>query len=312
MSLEISELPSGLRVVTDSMPHLETASLGVWIGAGSRHEMAHEHGLSHLLEHMAFKGTHRRSAQAIAEEIEAAGGDLNAATGVEQTAYYAHLLASDCGLALDILADILTNSVFAEEELEREKGVILQEIGSVEDTPDDLVFDLFNAAAFPDQPIGRAILGTPDGVAAFDRPSIGAYLANHYRGDAMVVGAAGAIEHARIVDQTAARFERVDAQKTTANAVEARYVGGEARLKRRLGQAHIVVGWEGLPYDHARPLRAAGLLQCRRWRHVLAPVPGGAGGNAASLMPSTPSTGPFPIPASWGSTRPRGRATSPI
>ncbi len=250
MSLEISELPSGLRVVTHRMPHLETASLGVWIGAGSRHETAREHGLSHLLEHMAFKGTHRRSAQAIAEEIEAAGGDLNAATGVEQTAYYAHLLAEDAGLALDILADILTDSTFPREELEREKSVILQEIGAVEDTPDDLVFDLFNAAAFPDQPIGRAILGTPEGVSSFDRGAIGDYLATHYRGASMVVAAAGAVEHARIVDETLARFPSF-ANRAAAPAVPAHYVGGDARLKRRLGQAHIVVGWQGLPYDAA-------------------------------------------------------------
>src|SRR6202161_1633095 len=129
MSVEITTLPSGLRVVTDAMPHLKTASLGVFVGAGSRHELTHEHGLSHLLEHMAFKGTRRRSARDIAEEIETAGGDLNAATSVEQTAYYAHVLAGDTGLALDILADILTESTFDSQELEREKGVILQEIG---------------------------------------------------------------------------------------------------------------------------------------------------------------------------------------
>ena len=251
MSLEITKLPSGLRVVTDSMAHLETASLGVWVGAGSRHERADEQGLSHLLEHMAFKGTRRRSARDIAEEIEAAGGDLNAATGVEQTAYYAHVLAADTGLALDILADILTESTFDKQELEREKGVILQEIGSVEDTPDDLVFDLFNAAAFPDQPIGRPILGTPEGVSAFDRESIGAYLAHHYRGGGMVVGAAGAVEHARILDEATTRFAGIAGDAPAALAVAARYVGGDRRLRRKLEQAHLVVGWEGLAYDHA-------------------------------------------------------------
>jgi len=251
MSLEVSELPSGLRVVTDHMPHLETASIGVWIGAGSRHETAHQQGLSHLLEHMAFKGTRRRSAQAIAEEIESAGGDLNAATGVEQTAYYAHLLAEDAGLAVDILADILTNSTFDPQELDRERGVILQEIGSVEDTPDDLVFDLFNATAFPEQPIGRAILGTPESVNGFDRDSIGAYLAAHYRGQTMVVGAAGAVDHARIVDDVAAHFDGLGGKTAEApRPASAIYVGGETRVKRRLGQAHIVVGWEGLAYDH--------------------------------------------------------------
>ena len=232
------------------MAHLETASLGVWVGAGSRHETSNQQGLSHLLEHMAFKGTRRRSARAIAEEIEAAGGDLNAATGVEQTAYYAHVLAEDTGLALDILADILTDSTFDRDELEREKGVILQEIGAVEDTPDDLVFDLFNSSAFGDQPIGRPILGTPESVAAFDRDSIGRYLAHHYNGGGMVVGAAGAVDHARIVDEASARFAGLDPRVDAPIVVNARYVGGERKLKRRLEQAHIVAGWEGLAYEH--------------------------------------------------------------
>jgi predicted Zn-dependent peptidase len=252
MSVEVTALPSGLRVVTDRMETLETASLGVWVAAGSRHEMSDEHGLSHLLEHMAFKGTRRRSARAIAEEIETAGGDLNAATSTEQTAYYAHVLAADAPLALDILADILTESTFDPQELEREKDVILQEIGAVEDTPDDLVFDLFNAAAFPDQAIGWPILGTPERVRSFDRKRIATYLAGHYRAGAMVVGAAGAVNHAQIVDSVAKAFKGLSVAPATATA-PARYVGGEQRLKRRLEQAHIVIGFEGLAYadpDH--------------------------------------------------------------
>ena len=182
--------------------------------------------------------------------MDDAGGDLNAATGIEQTAYYAHVLADDTDLAIDILADILTESTFDTAELEREKGVILQEIGAVEDTPDDLVFDLFNATAFPDQPIGRAILGTPEGVAAFDRDSIGTYLSNHYQSGGMVVGASGAVEHARIVDEAAARFAAIGTRQTMPIKANARYVGGEKKLKRKLEQAHIVVGWEGLAYEH--------------------------------------------------------------
>jgi predicted Zn-dependent peptidase len=249
MSVEITTLPSGLRIVTDRMDQLETASIGVWIAAGSRHEHANEQGLSHLLEHMAFKGTRRRSARDIAEEIETAGGDLNAATSVEQTAYYAHVLAADSGLALDILADILTESTFDAKELEREKGVILQEISAAEDTPDDLVFDLFNATAYPDQPIGRAILGTPDGVSSFKRETIGAYLDTHYRSRATVIGAAGAVEHARIADETEKRFGSLPANQADA-PLPAKYKGGDTRVKRRLEQAHIVVGFEGLGYDH--------------------------------------------------------------
>ena len=250
MTIEITELPGGLRVVTDAIPHLETASLGVWIGAGSRHESDAEQGLSHLLEHMAFKGTQRRSARAINEEIEAVGGDLNAATGVEQTAYYAHVLADDAPLALDILADILTQSTFAEADLEREKGVILQEIGAVEDTPDDLVHDMFGAAAYADQPIGRAILGTPASVGGFTRDMVGAYLGRHYRAPATIVAAAGRVEHARICDEAAARFAALDGGREPAAPAPApaRYTGGEQRLKRRLEQAQVMVGWQGLAY----------------------------------------------------------------
>src|SRR5437016_10159920 len=141
MSVEVTRLPTGLLVVTDAMPHLETASLGVWVGAGSRDERADENGISHLLEHMAFKGTARRTARQIAEEIEAVGGDLNAATSVETTAYYARVLRADVPLALDVLSDILTNPTFEPEELAREKNVIVQEIGASEDAPDDLIWD---------------------------------------------------------------------------------------------------------------------------------------------------------------------------
>jgi predicted Zn-dependent peptidase len=251
MSVEITTLPSGLRIVTDSMAHLATASLGVWVGAGSRHERANEHGLSHLLEHMAFKGTRRRSARDIAEEIESAGGDLNAATSTEHTSYFAHVLAADTPLALDILADILTESAFDQAELEREKGVILQEIGAVEDTPDDLVFDLFGATAFPDQPIGRPILGTKEQVSAFGRDAIGAFLDTHYHSGATVISAAGAVEHGAIRDEAYERFATLPVHTKSPAHAKARYAGGEARLKRRLEQAHIVIGFEGVPYGDA-------------------------------------------------------------
>src|SRR5476649_699652 len=148
MSVEVTRLSSGLRVVTDAMPHLQTASLGVWVGAGSRDEQPDEHGISHLLEHMAFKGTSRRTARQIAEEIEAVGGDLNAATGAENTAYYARVLKQDVPLALDVLSDILLEPKFDRDELLREQSVIVQEIGSVADTPDDLIFEHLNELAF--------------------------------------------------------------------------------------------------------------------------------------------------------------------
>ncbi len=249
MSVEISTLPSGLRVVTHRMPELETASVGVWVGAGARDERDDEHGLSHLIEHMAFKGTRTRDARAIVGEIENAGGDLNAATSVEFTTYNARLLGADAPLALDILADILTESLFDPAELEREKGVILQEIGEVQDTPDDLVFDLFNAAAYPDQPIGRPILGTPKRVSGFDRGAILAYLERHYAAPVAVIAAAGAVSHAAIVAAAEARFGALPASPAIARA-PARYAGGDARLSRKLEQTQLVVGFESVGFDH--------------------------------------------------------------
>jgi predicted Zn-dependent peptidase len=247
MAIQITTLPSGLRIVTDDMPNLETASIGVWVGAGSRHESASEHGLSHLLEHMAFKGTKRRSAKAIAEEIEAAGGDLNAATTSETTSYYARVLASDTGLALDIFGDILTESLFDAQELEREKSVIISEIAAAEDTPDDLVFDLLTDAAYPDQPIGRTILGTPERVSSFDRHSIETYLARHYAAPSTIIAAAGAVDHEAIVRDAQERFAALGAKAATEMA-PAHYVGGAKLLKRKLEQTHIVVGFQGASF----------------------------------------------------------------
>ena len=167
MSTQLTRLPNGLRVVSNHMPHVETVSLGVWVGAGARHEREAEHGISHLLEHMAFKGTERRSASDIAEQIEAVGGELNAATSLETTAYYARVLEADVGLALDILADILHIPRYAQDELEREREVILQEIAATRDSPDEIAYELLQDAAFPAQAIGRPILGTAESVSSF-------------------------------------------------------------------------------------------------------------------------------------------------
>src|SRR5512143_258689 len=206
MSVEVTRLTSGLSVVTDRMPHLESASLGVWIGGGSRDEQADENGISHLLEHMAFKGTTRRSARQIAEEIEAVGGDLNAATSIESTAYYARVLKADVPLALDVLSDIIGEPTFDPEELRREQNVIVQEIGAVEDAPDDLVFDRLQEIAFPKQAVGRSILGTPETVRSFTAAKLRSYLTRNYRAPDMIVAAAGAVEHDRIVAEAEARF----------------------------------------------------------------------------------------------------------
>jgi predicted Zn-dependent peptidase len=245
MSVEITRLPSGLVVITDRMAHLETASLGVWVSAGSRDERPDEHGISHLLEHMAFKGTSRRTARQIAEEIEAVGGDLNAATSVETTAYYARVLRADVPLALDVLADILTDPAFDPEELRREQNVIVQEIGAAEDTPDDLIWDRLQEVAFPGQPIGRSILGTPATVRSFDRARLAAYLDRNYRAPDMVVAAAGAVEHAAVVDQVAHAFTRFKGPEAPASQ-SARFVGGSRVEARDLEQVHIALAMHGV------------------------------------------------------------------
>jgi predicted Zn-dependent peptidase len=246
MSVEVTRLPSGLSVVTDRMPHLESATLGVWVGAGGRNEKPDEHGISHLLEHMAFKGTKRRSARQIAEEIEAVGGELNAATSAESTAYYARVLKPDVPLALDVLSDILSEPNFDPEELRREQNVIVQEIGASEDDPDGVVFDRLQETAFPKQPVGRSILGTPETVRSFTPARIRAYLARNYRGPNMLVAAAGAIEHDKIVAEAERRFASFTGPAAPAPE-PARFSGGTRVETRDLEQVHIALALQGLP-----------------------------------------------------------------
>ena len=245
MTVEVTRLNTGLSVVTDRMPHLESASLGVWVGAGSRDEKPDEHGISHLLEHMAFKGTRRRSAREIAESIEAVGGDLNAATSVESTGYFSRVLKADVPLALDVLSDILSEPAFDPDELQREQNVIVQEIGATEDAPDDLVFDRLQSIAFPGQSVGRSILGTPETVRSFNPDRLRTYLARNYRGPNMLVAAAGAVDHQRIVAEAERRFAGFngpDAPKPE----PARFGGGTKVETRDLEQAHIALALEGL------------------------------------------------------------------
>src|SRR5258708_6003408 len=246
MSVEVTRLPSGLTVVTDSMPHLQTASLGVWVGSGSRDEEPYEHGISHLLEHMAFKGTKRRPARQIAEEVGQFGGDLNAATSSETTAYFASVLKTDMPLAVDVLSDILANPTFDPAELKREQNVIVQEIGASEDNPDDLVFDNLQSTAFPNQPIGRAILGTRDTVCSFRDTNLRAYLARNYRGPDMVFAATGAVEHGAVVAEVERRFGQFNGPAAP-TPQGAKFGGGIKLQARDLEQVHIALALEGLP-----------------------------------------------------------------
>jgi predicted Zn-dependent peptidase len=241
--IETTTLANGLRIVTRNMPHLETASLGMWIQTGARTETAHEHGLAHLMEHMAFKGTMTRSALQIAEEIEAVGGAMNAVTSFETTDYFLRVLKEHVPLSLEILGDILHNPVFAPDDLEREKEVILQEIAAVQDTPDDLVFELAQEAAYPDQSLGRPILGTPGTVRALERNNLIAYRSSAYTAPRMILSAAGAVKH----DEIAALGERLFGDFPTdigRTHEPAQYVGGHRSLSRRFEQSHVIIGFE--------------------------------------------------------------------
>ncbi len=260
MNVECTRLPSGLTVVTENMPHLESVALGTWIKSGSRNETEAEHGIAHLLEHMAFKGTNQRTARQIAEEIENVGGEVNAATSTETTSYYARVLKDNVPLAVDILADILTDSVFDEEELEREKHVILQEIGAADDTPDDVVFDRFSEHAYRGQTIGRSILGTPETVQSFTSGQIRNYLSRNYTTDRMFVVAAGKVDHDAFVKQVEQRFASLPTTPSSTPVMDAaRYTGGESRVERDLMDTQVLLGFEGKAY-HMRDFYCSQIL----------------------------------------------------
>jgi predicted Zn-dependent peptidase len=245
MNLEISKLSNGLMVVSDPMTGLESAALGIWVNTGSRNEDPKQMGVSHMLEHMAFKGTATRSARAIAEEIEAVGGVLNAYTSREQTAFHARVLKSDVPLALDMIADILTNPTFEPPELERERQVVLQELGQARDTPDDIVFDHLQSAIFKDQPLGWPILGEEATVNAFDRDMLKAYMARQYRLDGMTLIASGAVNHAEIMALAEEKCGGLN-KGAVPDCAPSRYAGGDFRESQDLEQAHVAYAFPGI------------------------------------------------------------------
>lgn len=247
MTVRLDTLPNGFRVVTEQMPHLQSASVGVWIAAGARNERAEQNGIAHFLEHMAFKGTARRSALQIAEEIEDVGGYLNAYTSRETTAYYARVLQADVPLALDVVADIILNPAFDPAEIEVERGVILQEIGQALDTPDDIIFDWLQESAYPDQPLGRTILGPEDRVAAFQGTDFRGFVAEHYGPGQMILAAAGAVDHDALLRDAERLFGHL-APIAPPAVVPARFGGGEVRHVKKLEQAHVALGFESPEY----------------------------------------------------------------
>lgn len=244
---QVATLSNGLRVVTRLMPGLHSASLGVWVGAGGRNERPEQNGIAHFLEHMAFKGTTTRSALQIAEAIEDVGGYINAYTSRDATAYYVRVLQDDVDLAFDVIADIVLNPVFDEREIEVERGVILQEIGQALDTPDDIIFDWLQEAAYPDQPMGRTILGPAERVSRFGRADLAGFVAENYGPGQMIVAAAGAVDHDRIVRLAERAFGHLS-PIAQAPRQPARWQGREARKVKKLEQAHFALALEGPGY----------------------------------------------------------------
>jgi predicted Zn-dependent peptidase len=245
MNPEISIHSNGLTIVSDPMPGLESAALGVWVNTGGRNETKAQMGVSHMLEHMAFKGTATRTARGLSEEIEAVGGSLNAYTSREQTAFHARVLKEDVGLALDLLSDILLNPAFAEDEIAREKQVVLQELGQARDTPDDIIFDHLQAAIYPGQPMGWSTLGEEETVSNFSRDMLKGYMGAQYRAGSMTLIASGAVRHDELVEQASRLFAELT-PGAAPPSLPSRYRGGDARFSEDLEQAHIAFAFPGL------------------------------------------------------------------
>jgi predicted Zn-dependent peptidase len=241
--VQMTILPNGLRVVTDRIPSIESVAVGVWAAVGSRHEKPEYNGVAHMVEHMMFKGTKKRNMRDIAEVIENVGGHMNAYTSREVTSYHVHLLREDMPLAMDVIGDMYQNSILPEDELIKERQVILQEIGMCRDTPDDLVFDNYYETAYANQAAGRPILGPAEIVAYMPREALAAHIKNNYTAANSVVVASGNVHHDEFVAQASVHFS-LPASTTPAAPQEARYTGGE-RLENKddLEQAHIILGF---------------------------------------------------------------------
>ncbi|AML50272.1 MULTISPECIES: M16 family metallopeptidase [Falsihalocynthiibacter] len=247
MTSQLTTLDNGFRIVSENMPGLKSASIGIWVMAGGRHERLEQNGIAHFLEHMAFKGTTTRSSLEIAEAIEDVGGYINAYTSREMTAYYVRVLGQDVPLGLDVISDILLNPTFSPEEIEIERGVILQEIGQALDTPDDVIFDWLQNVSYPDQPIGRTILGPEERVKNFTRDDLVGFVKERYGPAQMILSAAGEVDHAALVEAATALFGHLP-NRDSAQEVTATFKGGETRVEKDLEQAHFALNFDGPSY----------------------------------------------------------------
>jgi predicted Zn-dependent peptidase len=250
-----SVLDSGLRVVTETLPELRSVTIGAWVGTGSRDETDVQSGASHFLEHLLFKGTPDRSAREIAEAVESVGGEMNAFTGQEETVFYVRVPDAHLDLAVDILSDVLWRPAFRPDEVDSERQVILEEIGMRDDTPDDLVHDLFAGALFPGHALGRSVLGTDSSIEAMPRDDIAGYHAAHYRPGNIVIAAAGNLTHDDLVDRLSPRLGPLDGSRPVREADGFGDPSAVAVIERPTEQAHVVVGMRAI--SHLDPDRYA-------------------------------------------------------
>ena len=255
MTLRKDLLPNGIRIVTESMPHVRSIAVGIWVETGSRVEPESRGGVSHLIEHLLFKGTATRSAEAIASAIDSVGGQMDAFTAKEHTCFYVSVLDDHLALAVDLLTDILMHPLFAAADIEKEKAVVLQEIKMVEDTADDLVHDLFAERIWAGHPLGRPILGRWDVVRELERDVILRHFEDEYTPGRIVVAAAGHLDHARVVDLFASRFNGVRREAVNRESEPPTMHVGVHVVPKPLEQVHLVAGFPGIP--EAAPERYA-------------------------------------------------------
>jgi len=244
---KLTTLNNGLRIITHSMPAFESVTFGVWNNVGSRDEQEEINGTAHFLEHMAFKGTTTKSAKQIAEKIDNVGGFMNAYTSEETTAYFVQILEQHLNEGIEVISDILQNSIFESAELERERGVILQEIGMYLDDPSEMVNDYWQKTAFPSQPLGRLIIGKKEIISSIKREKIVNFMNENYHPNKMVVSAAGKINHEKFVEDISNYMDNLPKGKVDGR-IKASYKGGEYRQDKELEQIHLVLGFEGLDY----------------------------------------------------------------
>ncbi|MBI2843567.1 MAG: insulinase family protein [Armatimonadetes bacterium] len=243
-------LPNGIRVLSESVPYVDSASVGVWVNVGSRHEHGKDKGISHFIEHMLFKGTERRSARQIADEMDTIGGHLNAFTDKETTWFYAKVLSEHLTVAVDIISDMMLNSVFDPVELDRERNVILEEIKRHEDTPDDLVHDLFAQTLWHGHPLGNSVIGTRKSVESFAHDDLIEYLGKNYTPDSIIVSAAGNLEHDYLVDLVANHYGKMEGHQKSRQNLPATSSGDTRFSSKRTEQVHFCIGAQGFPQQN--------------------------------------------------------------